>query len=415
MQTLRTAALFTILLLITIPCWAQLPPKPPVVVCPRVEKAPQLDGRIDPGEWAAAGVLSDFMLLGARGLPRLPTRVYVMHTTRALYIGAQLYDDRPSEIVADVTERDGRVYEDDCLELFIDTDGTRSEYAHFVVNSLGAKYDAYGHDVAENFDWNVFAAVNDTGWTVEIELPFDRGTPPLEGEAWVVGVCRNAARAGQLSTWCRHERDFHEPVAFGEMVFGAPLLTARVDELGDRLLGDNLAYVTVDNLGASPITAKLNVVVMGDDRRSHYFGTLKHDLDGRGGAQLYIPYKVRRCGPAWVAFSVTDEKGAVAWRTAALPIDLPDVSTPLDAVAGVVADAWKAWAMLAESEARDDLRREMELLQREWSYLDEQMAAAVGAPIGRLAALAVEVRGLTLRAEAMRDRIQALVAGRARG
>lgn len=413
MRRLRLATPLLAMALLTVSACAELKPKPPVVVCPRVPQAPSMDGQIDPAEWAAAGCLSDFMLLGAAGLPELPTRAYVMHTRNALYIGAQMYDRTPLELTADVTERDGKVYEDDCLEIFLDTEATHKDYAHFVVNSLGTKFDEYGHDVAENFDWNVFAAVNDTGWAVEMELPFDREIPPLEGETWSLAICRNAAHVGELSTWSRHERDFHEPAALGELVFAAPLLTARVDDLGDRLLGDNLALVTVENLALASGIAKLNAVVMGSDRRSHYFGTVKKEVPGRSSTQIYIPYKVRRCGPAWMALSLTDEKGAVAWRSAAFPIELPDVSDPLDDVAHSIALSWKAWAHLERSKPKENLRLELEMLQKEWSYLDTQMAAATGVAIVRLSAMGLEVRGLKAKIEAMRSRIEAVASGAA--
>lgn len=415
---MRTARLITPLvaaLLVTATASAAPKLKVPVVVCPRVAEAPALDGRIDPSEWAAAGCLSDFALLGSTDLARLPTRVYLMHTEGSLFVGAQMFDDRSAELVAGVTDRDGTVYEDDSLELFIDTVGQRTDYAHLVTNSLGTKFDAFVRDVSENFEWNVFSAVNETGWAVELELPFDQGIPPLEGETWVLGVCRTAARVEELSTWCRHERGFHEPEAFGEVVFVAPLLSARIDDLGDRLWGDNLALVTVQNLSSLPTTAKVHAVVMGSDRRSHYYGSAKQELQAGGAKQVYLPYKVRRCGPCTLTLSVTDAGGKVAWRSSALPINLPALSDPLDATAHKIATAWKAWAHLAPSETKDALKRSIEDVQKRWDYLDRQVQGLSGAAGPRLFATAVEAQGLSQDAEAVRDRVTQAVEGSAAG
>lgn len=388
--------------------WAQMEPKLPAVVCPRVLDAPIMDGNVDSAEWAAAGRLSDFMLLGGRSMPRLPTRVSVMHTKKALYIAAELNDDKPSELVANATERDGAVYEDDCLELFVDMEGTRQHYAHLAINSLGTKFDAYDHDAAENFDWNVIAAINAHGWAVEIELPFANDVPPRDGECWNLGVGRNAAREGELSTWGRNERGFHETQAFGTMQFVSPLLTASIDDLGDRLMGENLAMVTLHNLSSQAVETKLNVVVMGKDRRSHYFGVAKQTLKPLARQQVYIPYKVRRCGPAWLSLSLTDPKGVAAWRSGAYPIELPDVSDPLEATGHAIAQGWKAWAKLKPSEAKDTLKADLEELQKEWNYLDAQINVASGMRIARLQAMGIEVERLKARADALAERIEAI-------
>jgi len=391
---LVTPWLVILVAIVSTPAWAELKPKVPVVVCPRVAQAPTMDGHIDPGEWAAAGYLSDFMLLGASGLPKLPTRVYVMHTVNSLYIGVQAYDPKPSELAAEATERDGEVYEDDCIEIFIDTEGYRKHYAHFVVNSLGTKYDAFDKDKAENFEWDVFAAVNDDGWAVEMELPFDQSIPPLEGESWNIAVCRNAPGAGELSSWARHERGFHEADAFGAMRFVGPLLTGRMDDLGDRSWGDNLALLTLHNLSDQPTAAKVYAVAMGRDRRSHYFGTVKQTVEPNGTAQVYVPYKIRRCGPAWIALSVSDEKGTVAWRSAAFPVDLPELSDPLDEASHDISVAWKAWSTMGASATKDRWKSRIDALQAQWRYLDSQVSGGTGASGIRLQALALEAQGL---------------------
>jgi hypothetical protein len=386
---------------------AQSTPKVPVVVCPRVASAPTLDGRLDPGEWANAGTLSEFVTLGTGTVPRLPTHVMVMHTQQALYIGAQMDDDAPEQLVANVATRDGNVTEDDCLEIFIDTENSRKHYAHFAVNSLGTKFDEYDHDSQENFEWNVAASVNRTGWAVEIELPFDNAVAPIAGEKWVLGVCRNAAHAGELSSWFRSQRGFHEPENFGEMIFGAPLLTARIDDIGNQFLGDNLAMITVRNPGPVSQTIKANAVVMGDDRRSQYFGSVKKDLPPGSSQQLFVPYKVRRCDPTLVLFSVTDEKGTTAWRTAPVTIPLPPVSSRLDALVSSIALCWREWATLSASDAKQSLGAELEELQKEWRYLDAQMADAAGMPVPRLSALAEEALRLQERAKTLQERISA--------
>lgn len=411
MTTIGRALCAAALAALTTVSWAQYAAKVPVVVCPRVATAPMMDGRLDPGEWASAGLLSDFIAVGTGTLAHLPTRVMVMHTQQALYIGAQMDDDMPDQLVANVAMQDGTVTEDDCLELFVDTEASRKHYAHFAVNSLGTKFDEFDHDSQENFEWNVVASVNRTGWSVEMELPFDNAVAPLEGEKWVFAACRNAARIGELSSWFRSQRGFHEPESFGEMVFGAPLLTARVDDIGDQLLGDNIAMITVHNSAPVARTIKANAVVMGDDRRSQYFGSVKKELQPGDTQQLFVPYKIRRCDPVTTLFSVTDEKGTTAWRTPPVTAPLPPVSSRLDALVSSIALAWREWAALPPSDTKQALAADLEALQKEWSYLDAQMAEAVGMPVPRLSALADEAMRLQEKARQLQQRMSAARGG----
>jgi hypothetical protein len=387
---------------------AQSKYKPPVVVCPLAAQAPVLDGRIEGGEWAGAGVLSDFILLGSQGMPTLKTHVYLLHTAAALYIGAQMDDDKPSELVANITSRDDRVFDDDALEFFVDTSGQRQGHAHLAVNSRGAQFDEYDHDVAENFEWNVVAAVTASGWSMELELPFDQGVPPSAGETWVLGVCRNAARAGEMSTWGRHERGFNEPEAFGEVRFVEPALAASIQDLGQMGLGSNLALVTLENLGATPLVVKLNAAVVGFDRRDSYFGVVKKELGPGARNQVYIPYKVQRCNPDTLTLSVSDDKGKTVWRSGAFPVALPPVSNLLDGAMHELAAAWKAWAAVTSTAAKTTLKADLDKLQGEWSFLDEQMATAAGMPLPRLEVMAGEAQRIRDRAAALRARVEAV-------
>lgn len=387
---------------------AQSRAKAPVVVCPLVAQPPVLDGRLDPVEWAGAGELSPFISLGGQSSPSLQTRVWVMHTESAFFVGAQMIDDKPAELIANLSARDERVFDDDSLELFVDTSGQRQGYAHLAVNSRGAQFDEYDHDAAENFEWSVVAAVNATGWSLELELPFDQAMPPASGEKWLLGVCRNAARAGEMSTWGHHERGFHEPEAFGEMTFVTPPLSVSLDDLGERKLGSNLALATLRNLGAETMVVKLNVAVVGFDRRDSYFGVVKKELAPGSRSQVYIPYKVQRCNPVKLTFSVSDTTGAVVWRSGAYPVELPRVSVALDEAMHELAEAWKSWATITNAAAKVSLKADLDKLQGEWSYMDSQMVSASAMPLPRLEIMAAEALRLKERAQALRGRVEAV-------
>ncbi len=127
---------------------------PPVVSVALLDKAPEVDGTVGSQEWGQVAMLSDFITLGGQASATPPTVVYLGYTNEALYVGATLFDPNPQQLRREVTQRDGEVWRDDCLELFVDTTGDRQNYAHLAVNALGTKYDSYDRVVTEDFQWD---------------------------------------------------------------------------------------------------------------------------------------------------------------------------------------------------------------------------------------------------------------------
>ncbi|MEN6347768.1 MAG: hypothetical protein ABFE16_20925, partial [Armatimonadia bacterium] len=118
-----------------------------------------------------------------------------------------------------VTARDGKVYNDDCLEFMVDPTGQRVEYYHFVVNPLGTIYDAQGRQggAVESADWNcnVLAAAK-TGtdkWTVELRVPVvELGMTAASRGDWAVEVARERqAKGSELSSFAPLTGGFHQP------------------------------------------------------------------------------------------------------------------------------------------------------------------------------------------------------------
>jgi hypothetical protein len=72
-----------------------------------------------------------------------------------------------------------------------------------------------------NAPWEAKAAVVQGGYSLEIRIPFaSLGVRrPSIGEVWGLNVCRH--RETTHSTWAPVGPNFHNPAAFGRMVFGS--------------------------------------------------------------------------------------------------------------------------------------------------------------------------------------------------
>ena len=352
---------------------------PPVVCIPYLEHAPQIDGVLTAEEWHNAAVLSQFVAVGGNSRPQLPTTVYLAYTNEALYVGADLFDPQPQQLRQEVSARDGEVWRDDCLELFIDTEGKRSHYARLVVNSLGTKYDSYDRVASEDFQWEAAAAVGDDGWSVEVRLPFANQVPPRPEDKWILELARNAARADVLSSWGLHDKSFHEPQNFGTLIFGGRPWRVQINDLGAMWLGKNNAFVSFRPLYELPAEGesaqlpfmKLNVRVMGRDERAHHFDSVKQTLPA-DSPQLAVPYLIKQDGFNTVAFSLTDHEGTVRWRSSPYPVQIPPVSSALAQAEQKLGDALVSWAKMPEGISKQRVQKLLEEMLMGWQALHQR-------------------------------------------
>lgn len=164
------------------------------------------------------------------------TEIRAGWTDRFLYVHLWAKD---SWISARETKAKGRVYQDDCLEVFLMPDEGR--YWGWEVNALGTlleyKTEGWGSGTVEerhfDYQWKTGALWkakrHDAGWVLEVKIPFakDLGRTPRRGDAWRATFNRlDLDRQGRqtLSTFSDLASDspvwFHQPAGFGQLVFG---------------------------------------------------------------------------------------------------------------------------------------------------------------------------------------------------
>jgi len=197
----------------------------PTIMCPLVQSAPEVDGRVDEAEWAgAARVASDLTVVGDR-VARESTRVSVCRDQTYLYVAFKCYDSEIAGLETAIQARDGNVYNDDCVEVFIDSDRSRKHYYQFLVNPLGVLQDIKHAEWAQP-DWNadclVAAVIEDEFWSVELAIPLEQIDLGQIEEGRQVGInfTRTIPRLNEFSCWSPTGREsFHAPGRFGDMGF----------------------------------------------------------------------------------------------------------------------------------------------------------------------------------------------------
>ncbi|HXI19436.1 MAG TPA: DUF5916 domain-containing protein [Gemmatimonadales bacterium] len=194
------------------------PAPPPTVTIPRVTQASvTIDGRLDEPVWARAARLTGFhqyQPVDSRPAEERTT-VLVWYAPDAIYFGVKAYDSLPQSIRATNADRDN-LTADDQVTIYLDTFNDRRRAFFFTVNPLGAQEDGVrseggftagslqGGTVDKNPDflWQSRGRVTDSGYVVEIRVPFKSLRYPGNGaQTWGLNIVRTVQRTGYLDTW----------------------------------------------------------------------------------------------------------------------------------------------------------------------------------------------------------------------
>ena len=235
-----------ILALLAAPASAAEPTPLPEYRAPRTNTPPQIDGRLDDPAWIAAPLAGDFVFTWFQAGVREQTRARLLWDDTYLYLAFECDDQH---ITARHTERDGRIPEDDCVELMLMPDPTQPDvYFNLEFNVIGGlldnfrphgpnrprapRWDAEGVRLAGTYEGTLN---NDTDvdriWRVEVAIPWRNfaahspATPPRPGTVLRMNLNRHGGRTNpQYSQWAQAltpKPSFHTPDRFGRLILEA--------------------------------------------------------------------------------------------------------------------------------------------------------------------------------------------------
>ncbi len=186
---------------------------PAAFECRWAEKAPVIDGKLDDEAWNSAQLIDQFTLpwLQDKNRPaKTATRARLLWDGNFLYFAADMDD---ADLFADITEHDGRTWDNDVFEIFFKPDARKPAYYEFQVNAAGTTLDMLmqkreigGYERYRKADeFHIDSRVTlrgtlnmrddkDQGWTVEGKMPWTdfakTGGRPKVDESWKFALCR---------------------------------------------------------------------------------------------------------------------------------------------------------------------------------------------------------------------------------
>lgn len=213
-----------------------------------------LDGHLDDPGWTGAERVDHFQQTYPEYNvePGIGLRAWLTYDDETLYFAMES-DEDPSTVRGSMRDRDS-IFRGDYFGLIVDTYGTGAWAYEFFVNPYGQQGDLRwtpnGEDGGFDVVWKSEARITETGWIVEVAIPFrSLRFPERFEQQWRATFWYNRARASrERYSWSAADRDDTcwpctwgtirgiEGVSSGGALEVLPSLTGyRVDGLADRL------------------------------------------------------------------------------------------------------------------------------------------------------------------------------------
>ena len=238
----------------------------------------RIDGKLGPAEWVDASELTGFANIESHALVDRQTRVSIMSDGAVLCLA--FHSPIAGRVLrAAVTERDGPVWTDDAVEVFVSKwpdKGEASDVYQFIVNPNGTVFDARRIATTGNGhqEWNcpglrVAAAVADGVWTTELVIPLaEVGVTPGRTAQFGLQLCRDLTSPAE---WCSLTGQAYQSLFMCRLRDDAPVV--RWEPIGIINTGKLNLRMSVRNPRAEMHSFAGRIAVTGDLDR-----TVKHDL-----------------------------------------------------------------------------------------------------------------------------------------
>lgn len=292
--------------------------KPRLIASPRTSASvgptlspPVVDGLLDDQCWKDSVMVSGFVTLSGEWAKQQTTAM-VTYDKDFLYIACRLNEPLLDKLVVHTDRNDQEVlFNDDRIEIFLDTNHDGISYYHLLINSKGAHFDErcrlgegqLTRDVKWNPDWDVKTSADGGYWTIEMRIAFAAlgETSPDNGRRWGINLCRERRTVDltELSTWAMTRDGINRPREFGDLIFGRHTdLSYSVVSVGNRLNNYELV-TTVRNLTDTPLSilAQWSIESPQIDTAT---STVREHLAAKSEKQIRLSPSIGGHDPSWI-------------------------------------------------------------------------------------------------------------------
>ncbi|MFM7217659.1 MAG: DUF5916 domain-containing protein [Bacteroidota bacterium] len=182
----------------------------------RCTTQPKIDGKLNDPVWLTAFVAGDF--LQNEPVQDAPvsqrTEVRILYDDASIYVCAMLYDTHPDSILHQLGDRDQVMdINADVFRLGFDPYNARIDGYVFDLSASGVQGEQFGKDNSFDAVWESAVALNDSGWSLEIRIPWSQLRFPDQSEqVWGLQFARQIRRYREYDQWSPVRRDLRNPL-----------------------------------------------------------------------------------------------------------------------------------------------------------------------------------------------------------
>ena len=201
-------ALIWMLLLVLTPLFANTQNTRRTIRAVWTENPPVIDGDLTEPVWQYADIATNFFRAkeGETHPAELDTEVRVLYDENTLYIGVRCEEPDMKSLRETLTRRDSFVWQNDCIEVMLDTYHDRRNCYIFAVNTLGTQADErVGNesvfDMSWDAKWEAKVKKHSDHWTAEFAIPFREVRFNRRNTTWGINFWRVRPINGQSHSW----------------------------------------------------------------------------------------------------------------------------------------------------------------------------------------------------------------------
>ncbi len=173
--------------------------QPAVYTAHPIDAKIDVDGRLDEAPWQRPPTFElEYETRPAENGPApVRTEVWIGYDPNNLYVAFRAHDPEPEKIRARLSDRDN-AYQDDFVGVVLDTFNDQRRAFEFFVNPLGVQMDMTQNEMTGGEDdswdaiWDSAGRITDTGYIVEMRIPFSslRFPKAEDGMTWGIDAVR---------------------------------------------------------------------------------------------------------------------------------------------------------------------------------------------------------------------------------
>ena len=153
-----------------------------------------IDGKLNEADWGKTDIISSFKSSGGKD-PKHQTAVRLLFEQDYLYVAIEAMEPAMDRMVSVHTDKDGKVWEDNSVEVLINHPDMNNKYYQFIINDKGTMRDSLvdgaNQDVSFNSEAQIAVGKENDRWVVEMKIPASMlGMKIFAGQTWRVNSQR---------------------------------------------------------------------------------------------------------------------------------------------------------------------------------------------------------------------------------